>query len=422
MALTVREEIGTVAIRPKPSNRPDRVVACRMPCEQHERLVEVAAATNRSVSELMRESVFGAVEATSEALDAAYSDGVRDAQAGAQRHQLIIEAERDQERQVRARWQQRAEQLELELRITSARLISSVTGVLEHRSNGARGEAVRLWKLLDVAERERMFPAIATAIVESVHATLARASRAEPEQLLPVYGRARWLCDVLSPDPGQADEPDPDAHARAAVAAVALRAAIVVLLGWCSERTRHHLHPRAAQPPVVPEVPSVAAPIGDAVAQQPGGDALEPAQRIRGELQVSASTVPAWSQQPSVVPAKFLEGGAPSQWATSAEAGPEPTYTAYVPSSWRRDESRGGRAGRAHEGPRKTDSREVTGTGTGDVGAILPGVLEEVSAPPTVDIGAVVIEGTEQPVPPGFDRVEQVTEEDRVEPDHPDAG
>jgi hypothetical protein len=110
--------------------------------------------------------------------------------------------------------------------------------VLEHRSNGARGEVVRLWTLLDMNERERMFPAIATAIVETVHATFAMASRAEPEQILAVYWRARWLCDSLSPDPVQAEGPDPDVLARAMLAALVLRAAIVVLLGWSLERTR----------------------------------------------------------------------------------------------------------------------------------------------------------------------------------------
>lgn len=213
-----------------------------MPSEQYERLVEAAATTDRTVSAYMRDSVFGAVQATTEALDTAYSEGVRDAEAVAQRRLLIIEAERDQERQLRARSEERAGQLELQLRITSARLITWVTTVLEHRSDRARGEVVRLWTLLDMSERERMFPAIATTIVEGVHAGFATESRVDPEQVLAVHGRARWLCDVLGPDPREAEGPDPDAHARTTVAALALRAALIALLGWSLERARHRLH------------------------------------------------------------------------------------------------------------------------------------------------------------------------------------
>lgn len=407
-------------IRPKRSTRSDRVVSCRMPSEHYERLAEAAAATDLSVSEFMRESVFGAVETTSAALDAAYSEGVRDAEADAQRHLVMVEAERDQERRLRTQAQQRVGQLEQELRITSARLINSLTRVLEHRSDGARGEVVRLWTMLDVAERERLFPAIATSVVETVHASFATASRPDPEQLLAVYRRARWLCDVVTPGPGNAEGPDPDVHAWALVSTLALRAAILVLLGWSLERRRHlHLRPTVAQPPVAPEVPPVAAALGDAVAQPLGADALEP-EPVRREIQVPASTVPPWSQPPLLVSADFLECFAPNQWATSAEAPPQGEYITYMPSLRRRETSRGGGADRVHDGPRQAVSRE--GAGFDQVETGLDGLLAGASAWPNVDRDAVVIEGVEHPVLPGFDRVEQVAQEGAGEPDHPDAG
>jgi hypothetical protein len=278
-----------------------------------------------------------------------------------------------------------------------------------------------LWTLLDMAERERLFPAIATSVVETVHASFATAGRADPEQLMAVYRRTRWLCDVLGPDPGQAEGPDADVHARALVAALALRAAIVVLLGWSVERSRHHRHlrPTVAQPPAAPEVPTVAAALGDPAAQPLGDGALEPAEPVRGEIQVLASTVPPWSQPPSLVSAEFLECFAPNQWGTSAEVRPQGEYAAYMPSPRCTEASRGGGAGRVHDGPRQAVSRE--GASFDDVGRGLDGVLEGASAPPNLDLDAVLIEWVEQPALPEFDRVEQVPHEGAGEPDDPGA-
>ena len=88
-------------IQPRPSKRPDRMVACRVTPEQYQQVVKAARAADRNISDYTRDALFATTEATALALEDAYAEGVRAAQAAARQQHELLEAERDRERQRR---------------------------------------------------------------------------------------------------------------------------------------------------------------------------------------------------------------------------------------------------------------------------------------------------------------------------------
>jgi hypothetical protein len=307
-------------IQPRPSKRPDRIVACRITPEQYQQVLEAARAAERNISDYMRDALFATTEATAQALDDAYAEGVRDAEAAARHQREVMAAERDHERQLRAGLQQRAGQLERDVRITSGRLTSSVVRVLEN-GLGARTEALRLWALLDESEQERMLPAVATAIVEGVHAVCQSGRRSDIKHVLDVDARARWLVTFLTLHSGENEASD----ARKQVTGLALSAAIMVLSTWYLERAGYLLPQKPTEPPPVPEPPpvDVAQSIGDR--QTMVADVLVQGDAIDAGDQVVVSTMALASSAPGAAGETLAGGTAGDSEPDSAGASPPPT-------------------------------------------------------------------------------------------------
>jgi hypothetical protein len=175
-------------------------LTCRVTDEQHQAVVAWARESGRSVSEFVRDAVFSETHASAAALDQARDGGVQAERAVAEIGLLACEAQLDQALQNGALWRQRAERLERDLRITSMGLLLAVIRVLESDSH-ARAELARLWACLEPSDRERMLPALATAIAERLdslcEATSIRSSAARPRQAR----RSTPLADV----PGHRD-------------------------------------------------------------------------------------------------------------------------------------------------------------------------------------------------------------------------
>jgi hypothetical protein len=308
--------------QPIPSKRPDRTVACRVTPEQYHQVLEAARAADQDISHYVRDTLFAATEATAQALDDAYAEGVRDAQAAAQHQRDMIEAERDHERQLRAGWQQRAGQLERELSITSARLTSSVVRVLEN-GLGARTEVLRLWALLDPSEQERMLPTVATAIVEGVHTVCRSSRRSDLKHVLGVDHRARWLAAILTLGSGEGE--GSDARARKQVTGLALCAAVMVLSTWYLERAGYLLPRKPPDPSAVPEPPpvDVAQSIGDR--QTMVADVLVQRDAIDAGDEAVVFTVAPASSAPGAAGETLAGATAGDSEPNSAGASPPPT-------------------------------------------------------------------------------------------------
>jgi hypothetical protein len=202
-------------------------ISCRLTREQQRAVATWAERSGCSISEYVRDSVFASIRTTAEAQrairDAAYRQG-RDAVLP---ELLGLRAQLDQARHNGDLWQQRAETLERDLRITSVHLLFVVVRVLGS-DQGARAELARLWSCLEPSERQRMLPAVTAAIVERLHQVLEEMSpgRSGRERDLEVVANAVWLITILL---GRGDEETPESRQeRVSVLLVAARAHISI--------------------------------------------------------------------------------------------------------------------------------------------------------------------------------------------------
>lgn len=244
-----------MAKQPRPSERTDRIVACRVTLAQFQQLLAAAQVTDQNVSEYLRDVLFAATEASADALEKAYTEGAREAQADAHRERAAVEAELDRERQLSVSWQQRAGQLERDLRITSGRLTLAIKRVLENHV-GARAELARLWACLGAKEQERVLPVLATEIVERVHDVCLSAGKSDLKHVLAVDAKARWLSAMLTRAFAGARSAAP---AQAQVTSLALGVATMLLTDWYLRRIGYLAEPTTAEPPAAPEPPPIAA-------------------------------------------------------------------------------------------------------------------------------------------------------------------
>jgi hypothetical protein len=338
------------------------MVACRVTPEQYQQVVKAARAADRNISDYTRDALFATTEATALALEDAYAEGVRAAQAAARQQHELLEAERDRERQRRAGWQQRAGQLERDLRITSGRLTGSVVRVLENRL-GARGEVLRLWALLDVREQERMLPTVATAIVEEVHNVCQSGRRYDLKHVLGVDARARWLAAILTLDSGEGEASD--AQARKQVTGLALCAAIMVLSTWYLERVGCLLPRKATEPPPVPEPPPVDVDQSSGDRRTMVADVLVQGDAIDAGDQVVVSTVAPASSALGAAGETLAGGAAGDPEPDSAGAGPPPIpVIASAEQTAAREVEQAPRPNAGRDDGLPADSRGPTGGGS----------------------------------------------------------
>lgn len=173
-------------------------VAFRLPPELLERLDQAAEATGHDRSSYLRAIVFGATAVTAEAAANIWREARREERAAADIEIQALRAQLDQAVQLRAVAQQRIQKLEGDMRISSTRLLIAVRGVLRS-ARGARPELNRLWACLEPADRQRMLPALTSAIVESLDVVVEERStlRYECERDRQVVAKAAWLSDAL---------------------------------------------------------------------------------------------------------------------------------------------------------------------------------------------------------------------------------
>jgi hypothetical protein len=173
-------------------------VAFRLPPELLERLDQAAETTGHDRSSYLRAIVFGATTVTAEAAANIWREARREERAAADIEIQTLRAQLDQAVQLRAVARQRIQKLEGDMRISSTRLVIAVRGVL-WRAQGARPELNRLWACLESADRQRMLPALTSAIVESLEVVVEERStlRYVRERDREVVAQAAWLGDAL---------------------------------------------------------------------------------------------------------------------------------------------------------------------------------------------------------------------------------
>jgi uncharacterized protein (DUF1778 family) len=388
-----------------PTRTSSEIVACRLTPEQHGAVVEAARATGRSVSDYLRDALFAAVEATATALEEARSGGFEAARTLARMDSLALEAQLVQARQASAPWQQRAEQLEREVAITSQRLLIAVSRVLGS-APGARAHLARLWACMAIEDQERMLPAVTATIVEQLRGVRDETSTGPyaRERGTEVVASANWIDSLLTRAGGGLTNAARTAHQTIVVTALSAELSLIrrgnrpdpaAVDSWISA-----VLTRSSTPPPPP-------PDSD---RQPTPPELPP-QAATSQVAVSlvASLEPSWASRPST------HAGVPYQGYASAGARPQPTLVGDARPIPLGEGNRGGYLERAARDDHPQAVARV-GSESDEVDATLLAAIREVSAGPPMDGRDPVLDNAERPATLALDPGVHVADVDAAEP------
>jgi hypothetical protein len=397
---------GTVSTRDNlPTQTGSMVAACRLTREQHLEVVEAARATDRSLSDYLRDALFAATEATDAALEEARSGGFEAARTLEQIEILTLQTQLHRARHAGALWQQRAAQLERDVAITSQRLLIAVTRVLGS-APGARAQLAQLWACMAAGDQQRMLPAITATVVEQLRRVRDETSTGPyaRERGTEVVASAEWIDSLLTGAGGGLTNAARTAHQTIVVTALSAELSLIrrgnrpdpaAVDSWMSA-----VLTRSSPPPPLP-------PDSD---RQPTPPELPP-QAATSQVAVSlvASLEPSWASRPST------HAGVPYHWYPLAGASPQPTLVGYTSPIPLGEGNRGGYL----EGVARDDHPHAVarvGTESDEVDATLPAAIHEVSAGPPMDGRDPVLDHAERPATLVLDPGVQVADVDAPEP------